>query len=131
MQIGNVTKAATFKSSLHQTYKSVQLLLLWQSFLIIFTRRFFGATQKLELHFSFKPTTLLKLCSSKFLKKLLLDLFFHYRGVFRTQSKIYDGLFGENSQAKRFHLRYLTGSKYASALVMNFSEVFFCFLGKR
>ena len=28
MQIGNVTKAATFKSSLHQTYKSVQLLLL-------------------------------------------------------------------------------------------------------
>ena len=63
MQIGNVTKAATFKSSLHQTYKSVQLLLLWQSFLIILTRRFFGATQKLELHFSFKPTTLLKLYS--------------------------------------------------------------------
>ena len=28
MQIGNVTKAATFKSLLHQTYKSVQLLLL-------------------------------------------------------------------------------------------------------
>ena len=63
MQIGNITKAATFKTSLHQSYKSAYLLLLWQSFLVIFTRQFFGATQKLELHFSFKPTTLLKLYS--------------------------------------------------------------------
>ena len=71
---------------------------------------------------------------SEFSKKLLSDIFFHYRGVFRTQSKIYDGFFGENSQAKRFHLRYLTGSKYVSALVLNFSEVFSCFntfMGKR
>ena len=108
MQIGNVTKAATFKTSLHQSYKSAQLLLLWQSFLVIFTRRFFGATQKLELHFSFKPTTLLKLYSKmvifwenfEIFEKLLLDIFFHYRGVFKTLSKIYDRLFGENSQAK-------------------------------
>ena len=63
MQIGSVTKATTFKTSLHQSYKSAQLLLLRQSFLVIFTRRFFGVTQKLELHFSFKPTTLLKLYS--------------------------------------------------------------------
>ena len=33
------------------------------SFLIIPTRHFFGATQKLELHFSFKPTILVKLYS--------------------------------------------------------------------
>ena len=63
MQIGNVTKAATFKTLLHQSYKSTQLLFLWQSFLVIFSRRFFGATQNLELHFSFKPTTLLKVYS--------------------------------------------------------------------
>ena len=63
MQIGNVTKAVTFKISLHQSDKSAQLLLLGQSILVVFTRRFFGATQKLELHFSFKPTALLKLYS--------------------------------------------------------------------
>ena len=63
MQIGNVAKAVTFKILLLQSYKSAQLLLLGQSFLAVFKRRFFGATQKVELHFSFKPTTLLKLYS--------------------------------------------------------------------
>ena len=64
----------------------------------------------------------------KFSKRLPSDIFLHYSGVFRTQSKIYDELFGENSYAKKFHRRYLTGSKYASELVMNFSEVFLCFI---
>ena len=39
MEIGNVTKAATFKSFLHQSYKNTQLLFLWQCFLIIFIRQ--------------------------------------------------------------------------------------------
>ena len=53
MQIGNITKAATFKTSLHQSYKGAQLLLLRQFF------SYFHET----MHFSFKPTTLPKLYS--------------------------------------------------------------------
>ena len=36
MQIGNVNKAATFKSSLRQSYKSAQLLFFCEFFLIVF-----------------------------------------------------------------------------------------------
>ena len=39
MEIDNVTKAATFKSFLHQSYKNTQLLFLWQCFLSIFMRQ--------------------------------------------------------------------------------------------
>ena len=60
MQIGNATKAATFKTSLQQSYKSAVTSFVTE-LLVIFTTRFLGATQKLELHFSFKRTTLLKL----------------------------------------------------------------------
>ena len=39
MEIGNVTKAATFKNFLHQSYKNTQKLFLWLYFLIIFMRQ--------------------------------------------------------------------------------------------
>ena len=39
MEIGNVTKAATFKTFFHQSYKNIQLLFLWQCFLTIFMRQ--------------------------------------------------------------------------------------------
>ena len=39
MEIGNVTKAATFKSFLHQYYKSTQLTFLWQCFLIVLMKQ--------------------------------------------------------------------------------------------
>ena len=39
MEIENVTKADTFQSFLHQSYKNIQLLFLWQWFLIIFMRQ--------------------------------------------------------------------------------------------
>ena len=35
MKVGNITKAATFKSFLHQNYKNTQLLFLWEWFLIL------------------------------------------------------------------------------------------------
>ena len=34
IEVGNITKSATFKSFSHLSYKSTQLLLLWQCFLI-------------------------------------------------------------------------------------------------
>ena len=39
MEIGNVTKAATFKSFLHQCYKSTQLTFLWQCILIVLMKQ--------------------------------------------------------------------------------------------
>ena len=44
MGIGNVTKAATFKSFLHQSYKNIQLLFLWRCFLMrqTLTHNFWG-----------------------------------------------------------------------------------------
>ena len=39
MEIGNIIKAATFNSFLHQNYRNTQLLFLWQCFLIIFMRQ--------------------------------------------------------------------------------------------
>ena len=38
---GNITKAATFKSFLHLSYKNTQLLFLWQFFKIFFMRQIF------------------------------------------------------------------------------------------
>ena len=34
IEVGNITKAATFKSFLHLSYKNTQILFLWQCFLI-------------------------------------------------------------------------------------------------
>ena len=39
MEIGNVSKAATFKSFLHLSYKNTQFLFLRQCFLINFMRQ--------------------------------------------------------------------------------------------
>ena len=39
MQVGNITKAATYKSLLHLSHKNIQLLFLWQCFLIFFIRK--------------------------------------------------------------------------------------------
>ena len=39
MEVGNITKAATFKIFLHISYKITQLLFLWQCFLIFFLRQ--------------------------------------------------------------------------------------------
>ena len=39
MEIGNVTKAATFKGFLHQCYKSTQLTFLWQCILIVLMKQ--------------------------------------------------------------------------------------------
>ena len=36
MEIGNITKTASFKSFLYLSYKNTQLLLLWLCFLIFF-----------------------------------------------------------------------------------------------
>ena len=38
-EVGNITKVATFKSFLHNSYKNTQLLFLWQCFLIFFLRQ--------------------------------------------------------------------------------------------
>ena len=51
MEIGNVTKAATFNSYLHQNYKSTQLLFFVTVFLNYFyeaniNRLFLGVAQK-------------------------------------------------------------------------------------
>ena len=35
IEVGNITKAATFKSFLHLSHKNTQLIFLWQSFLIL------------------------------------------------------------------------------------------------
>ena len=64
MEIGNVTKAATFKSSLYQSYKNTQLL-FFVTMLFNYLhetniyRLFLEVTQKQGLQVSFKPTTLL------------------------------------------------------------------------
>ena len=68
MEIGNVIKAATFKSSLHQSYKRTPVVFLVTMHFNYFhdanlNRLCLGVTQKQELHVSFKPTTLLKLYS--------------------------------------------------------------------
>ena len=39
MEVGNITKAATFKSFLHLNYKNAHLLFLWQCFLIFLIRK--------------------------------------------------------------------------------------------
>ena len=39
MEIGNITKAATFKSVLHLSYKNTQLLFLWTVLFNIFMRQ--------------------------------------------------------------------------------------------
>ena len=59
MKTGNVTKAATFKSFLHQSYKNTQLLFFVTVLFNYFhetniNRRFLGVTQKYELRVSFK-----------------------------------------------------------------------------
>ena len=66
---------------------------------------------------------------SEFSKKLLSYIFLHYRRVIRTQSKIYDGLFilVKIVKPKSSIVDIWRGSKYASALVMSLSRVFFCF----
>ena len=48
MEVGNITKAATFKSFLHLSYKNTQLL-----FVTALSNRFLGVTQKYELRVSF------------------------------------------------------------------------------
>ena len=56
MEVGNIKKAATFKSFLHLSYKNLQWLFLWPCFLNIFMRQtftFLGATQNYELRVSF------------------------------------------------------------------------------
>ena len=59
MEIDNVTKAATFKSFLHQSYKNTQLLFFVTVLFNYFhetniNRWFLGVTQKYELRVSFK-----------------------------------------------------------------------------
>ena len=58
MKTGNVIKAATFKSFLHQSYKNTQLLFFVTVLFNYFhetniNRRFLGVTQKYELRVSF------------------------------------------------------------------------------
>ena len=101
-------------------------------FCVIFTRRFFGATQKLELHFSFKPTTLLKLYSK-------MVIFWENFKIFeKATSSITEAYLEPNRKsmmdflAKTFKTKssiadiWRGSSKCASALVMNFPTVFFC-----
>ena len=62
MEVGNITKAATFKSFIHLSYKNTQLLLLWQRFLIIFIRQtltdyFWGPNENMNCAF---PLRLIK-----------------------------------------------------------------------
>ena len=65
MKIGNVIKAATFKSFLHQSYKNTQLLFLVTVLFNYFpetniNRWFLAVTQKQELRVSFKYWNFLK-----------------------------------------------------------------------
>ena len=58
VEVENITKAATFNSFLHLSYKNT-ITFLWQLFLIFFHERninwwFLGVTQKYESHVSFK-----------------------------------------------------------------------------
>ena len=39
MEVGNITKGATFKSFLHLSYKNIELLFLWTALFNIFTRQ--------------------------------------------------------------------------------------------
>ena len=39
MEVGNITKAATFKSFLHLCYKNIELLFLWTMLFNIFLRQ--------------------------------------------------------------------------------------------
>ena len=39
MEVGNITKAATFKSFLHLSYKNTKLMFLWQCLFNIFIRQ--------------------------------------------------------------------------------------------
>ena len=39
MGVGNITKAATFKSFLHLSYKNIELLFLWTMLVNIFMRQ--------------------------------------------------------------------------------------------
>ena len=58
-EVVNITKAATFKSFLHLSYKNTQIHLLWECFLIFFTRQtlnILAVTQKYELGVSFIPS---------------------------------------------------------------------------
>ena len=91
-----------------------------------------GVTQKKELHVSFKPTTLLKLYSkmviswefTEFPKK---PLYFQIsssitEAYLEPNQKSMMELFCENS-SKSSIVDICGGSKYASALVMNFSKL--------
>ena len=63
MEIGNVTKAATYKSSLHQKYKST-VTFLWQYFFITFMKQTLTDVCLMKkLNINIKPKTLLKLYS--------------------------------------------------------------------
>ena len=59
IEVGNITKAATFKGFLHLSYKNTQLLFCDSVFSIfqekIINRWFLWVTQKYELRVSFKP----------------------------------------------------------------------------
>ena len=61
MEVGNITKVATFKSFLHLSYKNTQLLFLCDSGLWYFLEAWFlGVTQKYELRVFFKGATKLE-----------------------------------------------------------------------
>ena len=55
IEVRNITKVATFKSSLHWSYKNLQLLFLWQCFLIFSKNKHpmtFGSYLKIRIaHF--------------------------------------------------------------------------------
>ena len=58
MEVGNITKAATFKSFLHLSYKNTQLLFcdsaFWYFHETNINQWFLGVTQKYELFVCFK-----------------------------------------------------------------------------
>ena len=74
MEVGNIAKAASFKSFLHLSYKSMQLpffvKVLFKHFHVTNIHQWFfwggegGGTQKYELRVSFNKTSLLQLLSS-------------------------------------------------------------------
>ena len=87
MKTGNVTKAATFKSFLHQSYKNTQLLFFVTVLFNYFhetniNRRFLGVTQKYELRVSFNFRNVRKLLTLKMAAILVIFLYF-------TQKKQY------------------------------------------
>ena len=138
MQIGNFTKAAAFKSFLHQSYKSVQLLFLWQCFLIIFMRQtltddFWGLHKNKNCTF---PLSLQLYWNSMVV--VFWEIFGIFESYFQISSFIAEAYLEPNRKSmmdflaktvktKSSIVDFWQGSKYISALVMYFSEVFFCF----